>query len=228
MRTCLQLVFQQVQDDPELRAIVFTGAGEDFCAGADVREMGAGGVPGALLRARVLQRMVRAVAFANKPVIAAVRGVCIGVAWSLALASDFIIAAEDARFQFAFRHIGLAPDGGAAFLLSRYIGLQRAKELIYSGRFVSGAEAANLGLALEASPAEQVMERAMELARGFSTAPTLALAMAKRMFDSAAGQTLDQALDFEAGIQPLMAHTQDFHEGTTAFMEKREAMFKGA
>ena len=112
MRGQVQTVFQQLQDDMNVRVIVFTGAGADFSAGADIGEMGAGGVPGSLLKMRLLHRMVRAVASTNKPVIAAVRGVCIGVSWSMALASDFIIAAEDARFQFAFRHIGLAPDGG--------------------------------------------------------------------------------------------------------------------
>ena len=137
---------------------------------------------------RLLHRMVRAVASTNKPVIAAVRGVCIGVSWSMALASDFIIAAEDARFQFAFRHIGLAPDGGAAFLLTRYIGIQRAKELMYSGRFVNGLEAKQLGLALETLTADEVLPRAIDMARGFAAAPTISLTMMKRQFDAAPAQ----------------------------------------
>ena len=228
MRSQIQTVFQAVQDDPEVRAIVFTGAGEHFSAGADVGEMGSGGVPGSLLKMRVLHRMVRGVSHANKPVIAAVRGVCVGVSWSMALACDFVIAAEDARFQFAFRHIGLAPDGGAPYLLTRYVGLMRAKEIMYSGRFVSGAEAAQLGLALEARPSDQVLERAMELARSFSEAPTISLMMMKRMFDASPTQNLDQALDFEASVQPMMTTTEDFKEGTAAFKEKRKAVYKGA
>ena len=146
----------------------------------------------------------------------------------MALASDFVICAEDARFQFAFRHIGLAPDGGAAYLLTRLVGLQRAKELMYSGRFVSGIEAKDLGLTLEAVPAEDVMPRAMDMARDLAAAPTLALSMMKRLFDSAPLHNLDLALDFEASIQPLMTQTEDFKEGTSSFRERRKAVFKGA
>lgn len=227
MRSEIEGAFRSAQDDPEVRAVVFTGAGSDFSAGADVMEMGGGGVRNSLHRMRHLHRMARGVAGTQKPVVAAVQGVCIGMSWALALACDVVVAAENARFQFAFRHIGLAPDGGAAFLLTRYLPLQRAKEIIYSGRFVSGAEARDLGLALHALPPEEVMAKAMELARGFAASPTIALAMAKRQFDAAPGQTYDQALDFEANMQPLMVETADFKEGTASFKEKRKAQFVG-
>jgi 2-(1,2-epoxy-1,2-dihydrophenyl)acetyl-CoA isomerase len=227
MRLEIEAAFRRAQDDHEVRAIVFTGAGSDFSAGADVMEMGGGGVRNSLLRIRHLHRMARGVAGTAKPVVAAVQGVCIGMSWALALACDVVVAAENARFQFAFRHIGLAPDGGAAFLLTRYLPIQRAKEIMYSGRFVSGTEAAELGLALYALPAEQVFDKAMELARGFAASPTLALAMAKRQFDAAPGQTYDQALDFEANMQPLMVETLDFKEGTASFKEKRKPQFMG-
>jgi 2-(1,2-epoxy-1,2-dihydrophenyl)acetyl-CoA isomerase len=176
---------------------------------------------------RLLHRMARGVAGTNKPVVAAVQGVCIGMSWALALACDMVICAENARFQFAFRHIGLAPDAGSAFLLTRYVPLQRAKEIMYSGRFVSGSEARDLGLALYALPTAEVLPKALDLARSFVNAPTLALSMAKRMFDAAPGHTYDQALDFEASIQPLMIQTQDVREGATSFKEKRQAAFIG-
>jgi 2-(1,2-epoxy-1,2-dihydrophenyl)acetyl-CoA isomerase len=227
MRMEVQNTFQKVQDDPEVRAIVYTGAEGNFSAGADIKAMGGGGVAGSLHRMGLLHRMQRGVSRTNKPVIAAVEGVCIGMSWSMALACDFVIAADDARFQFAFRHIGLAPDGGAAFLLTRYVGIQRAKEIMYTGRFVSGTEAAQLGLALEAVPAGQVMDRAMALARDLAAGPTIALSLMKRQFDAAPGQTLDQALDFEANVQPLVTQTEDFREGTGSFREKRKPVFKG-
>jgi 2-(1,2-epoxy-1,2-dihydrophenyl)acetyl-CoA isomerase len=189
--------------------------------------MGGGGTRGSLMRMRHMHRMCRAIAQTNKPVIAAVKGVCIGMSWAMALTCDMVVAAEDARFQFAFRHIGLAPDGGAAFLLTRYVPLQRAKEILYSGRFVSGAEAQQLGLALHALPADDVMPRALELARGFAQSPTIAIGMAKRQLDAAPAQTFEQALDFEANIQPLMVTTEDFKEGTAAFKEKRKPAYKG-
>ena len=146
----------------------------------------------------------------------------------MALSCDVIVAAEDARFQFAFRHIGLAPDGGAAYLLQRYVPLQRAKEILYSGRFVSGVEARDLGLALYALPAGEVLLKAQEMARAFAQSPTIALGMAKRQLDAASGQTFEQALDFEANMQPLMVTTEDFREGTTAFKQKRKPEYRGA
>ncbi|MGB8364151.1 MAG: enoyl-CoA hydratase/isomerase family protein [Rhizomicrobium sp.] len=227
MRTDIEHAFLKAQDDDAVRVVIFSGAGTDFSAGADVTELGGDGVYGSLYRMRHMHRMTRAIAGTNKPVIAAVQGVCIGMSWAMALACDVVVCAENARFQFAFRHIGLAPDGGAAFLLTRYLPIQRAKEIMYSGRFVSGAEACDLGLALYAVPAGEVAAKARELAGGFANAPTLALSMAKRMFDAAPGQTYDQALDFEANIQPLMTQTQDFKEGTSSFKEKRKAQFTG-
>lgn len=228
MRSDFQTVFQDLQDDDDVRAIILTGAGGDFAAGADVGEMGTGGVRGNMIKARTLHRMVRSVAHTQKPVIAAVEGVCIGVAFALALASDFIISAENARFQFAFRHIGLAMDGAAGWFLERHVGVLRAKEIAYSGRFVSGEEAARLGFALESLPQAEVQARALELARSFATAPTLALSQIKRQFDAAPGQSLDDALEFEAAVQALMTWTDDFKEGTTAFKEKRKPAYKGA
>ncbi|WP_395649740.1 enoyl-CoA hydratase/isomerase family protein [Brevundimonas sp.] len=225
MRIDIEQAFLKCQDDDSVRAIILTGAGSDFSAGADVGEMGGGGVRGSLYRMRHMHRMSRAIASTNKPVIAAVEGVCIGMSWAMALSTDMVVAAENARFQFAFRHIGLAPDGGAAFLLTRYVPIQRAKDIMYSGRFVSGTEAAQLGLALHATPPGEALAKAKELAASFAVAPTIAIGMAKRQFEAATAQTFDQALDFEANIQPLMVQTEDFKEGTTSFKEKRKAVF---
>ena len=99
---------------------------------------------------------------------------------------------------------------------------------MYSGRFVSGSEAKDLGLAIEIVPSDLVLERAMAMAHGFAQGPTLSLSMMKRQFDAAPAQNLDQALDFEANIQPLMTMTEDFREGSNSFKEKRKPVFKGA
>lgn len=227
MRLEIEAAFQKCQDDDQVRVIILTGAGSDFSAGADVSEMGGGGIRGSLYRMRHMHRMSRAIANTNKPVISAVEGVCIGMCWAMALSTDIIVAAENARFQFAFRHIGLAPDGGAAYLLSRHVPIQRAKEIMYSGRFVSGAEAYQLGLALYSTPPGEALAKARELAASFVDAPTIAIGMAKRQFEAAPAQNFDQALDFEANIQPLMVQTEDFREGTTAFKEKRKSAFVG-
>lgn len=228
MRQQFQDVFQSLADDDEVRVIILTGAEGNFAAGADVGEMGVGGVRGNMLKARTLHRMVRSVAQTNKPVIAAVEGVCIGVAFAMALACDFIICADNTRFQFAFRHIGLAMDGAAGWLLERHVGVMRAKEIAYTGRFVSGEEAVKLGFALESLPAGEVMAKAQAMAVDFATSPTLALSQIKRQFDAAPNQTLNDALEFEAAVQALMTWTDDFREGTTAFKEKRKPVYKGA
>lgn len=227
MRRGFQTVFQDLADDNDVRAIVMTGAGGDFSAGADIGEMGDGGVRGSMMKARVLGRMVRGVANTNKPVIAAVEGVCIGASFGVALASDFIIAADNARFQFAFRNIGLALDAAAGWLLERHVGVMRAKEIAYSGRFVSGVEAVQYGFALEALPAGQVLARAMEMAKGLAEGPTLAMCQIKRQFDAHPGQTLSDALDFEGAIQGLMTFTEDFQGASSAFKEKRKPVFGG-
>jgi 2-(1,2-epoxy-1,2-dihydrophenyl)acetyl-CoA isomerase len=211
-----------------VRVVILTGAGSDFCAGADVREIGGGGIPGSIGRLNQLHRMARAINGIDKPVIAAVRGVCIGMAWGLVLGCDITIVAEDARFQCAFRHIGIAPDNAVAFLLTRYLPIQRAKEIVYSGRFVSGTEAHQLGLALHCLPSGDVLAKARALAADFAEAPTIALGFAKRMFEAAPGQSYDQALAYEAVLQPLAVQTEDFREGALSFKEKRKAKFKGA
>lgn len=227
MRVALPRIFEQVQDDVSIRAVVLTGGGTDFCAGADVREMGGGGIADSMTRVEILHRMVRSLVRTDVPVIAAVRGVCIGVGWSMALACDYIIAAPDTRFQFAFRHIGLAPDGGAVHFLSRNLGPIRAKSLVYSGRFVSGDEAMALGLVSELAPADGVVDRAQALALELSESPTLSLRMIKRQFAAAEAQTFEEALAGEMAMQPLMIRSDDFREGTLAFQEKRRARFTG-
>jgi 2-(1,2-epoxy-1,2-dihydrophenyl)acetyl-CoA isomerase len=221
--------FLDVQEDTDVRAVILTGGGDDFCAGADIKSANADtSISASLKRMTVLARMIRGITLSDKPVIAAVRGVAVGVGWSLALACDYVIVAEDARFQFAFRHIGLGPDGGAVKLLMQNMGILKARQLIYSGRFVTGTEAGELGLASEVLPAADVLPRARELASELASAPTLSIAMAKRQFAVAQNQTLEEALNNECVMQALMTRSDDYLEGTTAFREKRKPVYKGA
>lgn len=228
MRQQFQDVFQKLQDDSTVRSIVLTGAGGDFSAGADVGEIGIGGVAGNMHNARTRTRMVKSVAHTHKPIIAAVEGVCIGMSFAMALACDFIICATNARFQFAFRHIGLALDAGAGWLLERHVGVMRAKDIAYSGRFVSGDDALRYGFALETVPPGEALARAMELAAGYASAPTLALSEIKRQFFNTPGQSFDEALEYELTVQALMTWTEDFREGSTAFKEKRKPDYRGS
>src|SRR5688572_21829404 len=113
MREQLWTAFEQLAEDDAARAVILTGAGDAFCAGMDVKEMGGGGVATSVGKMRRLHRIARAIAALKKPTIAAVNGVCVGVGWSYALACDIVIAADTARFAQIFRNVGLTPDGGA-------------------------------------------------------------------------------------------------------------------
>lgn len=228
MREQLWTAFESLSENDDVRAVILTGAGDAFCAGMDVKEMGDGGVAWSMTKIRRLHRIARAIASLKKPTIAAVNGVCVGVGWSYALACDIVIASATARFAQIFRNIGLVPDGGAVWQLRQQIGAMRAKEIVYSGRMVGVDEAVSLGLVLEKVEGDRLLERARELAGSFSIAPTLALGMAKRQFDLVPGTSFDQFLEAEFSMQPLISRSEDHHEGINAFKERRPPDFRGA
>lgn len=226
MRRQMWEAFEEIALDPEIRSVILTGANGDFCSGMDVGGMGRGGVVGSMDRMHTLNRISRAIYHLKKPTIAAVPGVCVGVAWAYAMCCDVVLAAEKAKFAAIFRNIGLAPDGGTIWHLRQLVGLQKAKEIVYSGRIIRADEAVALGLAFEKVEGD-LMERAMELARSFASGPTIAMGLAKRQFDLAWNSSFDQYLDMEATMQPIASRTEDHEEGLTAFREKRSPSFKG-
>jgi 2-(1,2-epoxy-1,2-dihydrophenyl)acetyl-CoA isomerase len=228
MRRQLWEAFEEIALDHEVRAVILTGANGDFCSGMDVGGMGRGGVVGSMDRMHTLNRISRAIYHLKKPTIAAIPGVCVGVGWSLAMACDFLLASEKARFALIFRNIALAPDGGALWLLRQQIGAMRTKELAYSGRMVHPPEMQALGLALEVLPPEALLDRALELARSFAGAPTVALGLAKRQVEAAATNSFDQQIELESLMQPIASRTEDHEEGLKAFRERRKPAFKGA
>jgi len=227
MRDALADVCERINDTPSIRAVVLAGAGADFCAGADIGEMGMGGLNGSFYRARHMHKVIRAVARVHKPVICATRGVAVGMGFSIALAADVIVASETTRFSQIQRKIALPPDAGGVWFLIRYLGLARAKDLVFSARMVSAQEALALGLVARVVPDGRLMDEAQALAREYAAAPTIALGMAKRMFDVAPTLTLDEFMDLEGSMVPLAVQADDFKEGTLAFKEKRPAQFTG-
>jgi 2-(1,2-epoxy-1,2-dihydrophenyl)acetyl-CoA isomerase len=227
MRQALLDAFRGFATDDAVRAVVLAGAGDAFCAGADVSAMGGRDVAASRTRMRTMHAMISAVHGLDKPVVAAIRGPAVGLGFGLAMASDIALAAPSAKFAQVFRRIGLAPDAGTIWFLARQMGFTRAKELVFSGRSVGAEEALALGLVHRIVPDDEVLDAALEQASGYAEGPTVALAMAKQMFASSVAPSLQQFLEIELLVQPALMQTSDHAEGTASFKEKREPRFTG-
>jgi 2-(1,2-epoxy-1,2-dihydrophenyl)acetyl-CoA isomerase len=212
-----------------VRAVVITGAGRAFSAGQDLGEFGGEGsadVADALRSS--YHPNVLAIRRLEKPVIAAVNGVCAGAGLSLAAACDIRIASDAAMFVPGFVGIGLVPDAGGTYFIQRLLGTARAFEWMSSNRRLTAAEAHAWGLVSEVVEAASLEARVAEIAAGFAAAPTKAIGMTKRLFDHAATATLDEQLELEAQLQSVAATSADFAEGVAAFKDKRPPKFSGS
>ena len=212
--------------DPEVRAVVLTGAGRGFCVGQDLTEFGeTPDVAGALRRG--YHPNIRAIRELDKPVIAAVNGAAAGAGVSLACACDIRLAADSATFIPAFISIGLVPDSGGSYFIVRLLGEARAFEWMTSGRRLSAAEAQTWGLVSEVVEDDKLAGVAAERAAQYAAAPTAAIGMTKRLFGHAVTATLEEQLELEAQLQAAATRTDDFREGVAAFREKRPPNFVG-
>jgi 2-(1,2-epoxy-1,2-dihydrophenyl)acetyl-CoA isomerase len=212
--------------DPEVRAVVLTGAGRGFSAGQDLKEFGETADVRDALR-ESYHPNVLAIRALEKPVIAAVNGVCAGAGLSLACVCDFRIAADDASFVPGFIGIGLVPDAGGTYFLHRLLGASRAFEWMSSNRRLTAAEAHAWGVVSEVVEADALQARAAELAATYAALPTRGIGMTKRLFDHADAATLEEQLEMEAQLQAAATQTEDFREGVAAFLEKRAPRFTG-
>jgi 2-(1,2-epoxy-1,2-dihydrophenyl)acetyl-CoA isomerase len=221
----LREAFKEARD-PEVRAVVVTGAGKGFCAGQDLKEFSEAGDVSDALRA-TYHPNVLAIRALEKPVIAAVNGACAGAGLSFACACDIRIASDAATFVPGFIGIGLVPDAGGTYFIHRLLGAPRAFEWMTSNRRLTAAEAHAWGLVSEVVEADGLAARATELAALYATLPTSAIGMTKRLFDHADTATLDEQLELEAQLQSVAVQSDDFREGVTAFLEKRPPSFTG-
>lgn len=213
--------------DPEVRAVVITGAGRGFCVGQDLTEFReAPGDIGDRLRS-TYHPNVLALRTLEKPVIAAVNGAAAGAGLSFACACDIRLAADTAAFVPAFVNIGLVPDSGGTYFIARLLGPARAFEWMSSGRRLTAAEAHAWGLVSEVVEADELPARAAARAAELAALPTRGIGMTKRLFDRAWGAPLEEQLEREAQLQAAATQTDDFREGVSAFLEKRPPAFRG-
>jgi 2-(1,2-epoxy-1,2-dihydrophenyl)acetyl-CoA isomerase len=223
---------QAFYDLGDARAVLITGEGKGFCSGADLSARGDGSALGgkggsheALINHYnpAISQLIRA----NVPVICAVNGPAAGVGCSLALAADFTIAAKSAYFLQAFVNIGLVPDGGSTWLLTRAIGRARATRMMMLGEKISGEQAEEWGLVYKCVEDADLMTEARALAEKLANGPTVAYATMKRNIATALDQNLQMVLLAEAEGQRIAGATKDAMEGGMAFLQKRKAEFKG-
>jgi 2-(1,2-epoxy-1,2-dihydrophenyl)acetyl-CoA isomerase len=214
--------------DADVRAVVLTGAGRGFCVGQDLTEFReAPGDIGSRLRDNYHPN-IRAIRALEKPVIASVNGVAAGAGLSIACACDVRIAADSASFIPAFINIGLIPDSGGSYFVSRILGPARAFEWLASGRKLTAAEAHAWGLVSEVVETDALEARTAELAAQLAALPTRGIGMTKRLVDHALEASLEEQLEREAQLQAAATQTEDFREGVAAFLEKRPPKFRGS
>jgi len=232
----LWAALDRAEANPAIRAMVITGAGRGFCAGADLGEFDFAPGPDLVARAnpgpvidQAFNPTVRRLQKLRMPTVAAVNGVAAGAGASLAMTCDIAIAAPSASFIQAFSKIGLVPDAGGTWFLVRRLGLARALGAAMLGDKLSAKDAKEWGMIWDvAGEGEDCVDKALQLAQRLAVMPTRALVETRRLLHEGAANGLDQQLDLERDTQSALGRTHDYIEGVTAFLEKRPAAFKGA
>ena len=221
--------FQQAQADETVRAVVLTGAGKGFCAGADLTAVAGIPSPDDLYN-RIIDTynpLMGLITTLKKPVIAAINGVGAGAGMSLALACDMQVMAHNASLMMAFSNIAFVPDAGATWFLMRQIGYSRAYQMAIEAQPISAEQCLHWGLTNKVAPADDLLEETLTWAKHLAQRPTLALGLTKHALTFAAQNDLLATIEYEASLQKQTIVSHDFQEGVMAFMQKRDPEFKG-
>ncbi|MBN9409556.1 MAG: 2-(1,2-epoxy-1,2-dihydrophenyl)acetyl-CoA isomerase [Burkholderiales bacterium] len=236
MHEDLRAACDRAEADEAIRALVITGAGRGFCAGADLSEFDFAPGPGLVERADpgpVIEQnfnpTARRLMGLRLPTVAAVNGVAAGAGASLAMSCDLVVASSGASFIQAFSRIGLIPDAGGSWLLPQRVGLARALGLAITGDKLTAAQAQQWGLVWEVVEGDgaQCVQAALAIAGRLAAMPTRALVATRQLMREGATRTWDEQLDAERDMQSALGRTHDYIEGVTAFLEKRAPRFRG-
>lgn len=228
----LRDLFRTMTYAGDVKAVVLTGAGENFCSGGDVHEIIGPltelEMPGLLAFTRMTGDLVKAMRACPQPIIAAIDGVCAGAGAILAMASDIRLGTARSKTAFLFTRVGLAGcDMGACAILPRIVGQGRAAELLFTGRSMAGEEAERWGFMNRLCAPEQLLTAAMELAGELASGPTFAHGMTKKMLHQEWNMGVDEAIEAEAQAQAICMATNDFNRAYQAFVAKQKPVFKG-
>ena len=224
--------FHKLQYAEDVRAVVFTGAGGNFCSGGDVHEIIGPLVgmemPDLMRFTRMTGALVREMRNCPQPIIAAIDGICAGAGAIIAMASDLRYATPEAKTAFLFTRVGLAGcDMGACSILPRIIGQGRASELLYTGRSMSAEEGKAWGFYNDVVPADKVLAKAQDVARSLAEGPAFAHSMTKKCLHQEGNQSIEEALETEAEAQAICMQTKDFERAYKAFVAKQKPQFQG-
>jgi len=220
----LRDILHRVAADQQVRALVLTGAGPAFCSGID---LGEAKIPQPLSLMQFVTDLVMTLHQLPKPTIARVRGPALGLGCNLALACDFVIADSSASFGQIFVRRGLVIDGGGSWLLPRFVGLRKAKELALLGDQLEAYDAASLGMINRVVSPENLDSTVSEWAQRLRHGPTLALGLTKALLNQGAASSLDASLHAEGTSQAAIFQSKDAAEGVRAFAQRREPVFRG-
>jgi enoyl-CoA hydratase/carnithine racemase len=225
-------MFRSLEQSTDVKAVVLTGAGGNFCSGGDVHEiicpLTQMTMPEMLEFTRMTGNLIKAMRLCPQPIIAAIDGICAGAGAMMALAADMRLGTARAKTAFLFTRVGLAgADMGACALLPRLIGQGRASELLFTGRSMSADEGLQCGFFNALHEPDQVLAAAQTMAKNLASGPTFAHGMTKTMLHQEWAMTLDQALEAEAQAQAICMQTQDFKRAFDAFAAKQTPVFGG-
>lgn len=230
MKKELNEALKEAERDAAVRCLVLRGAGEKaFCSGQDLKEHSNKETTRSLKQSLETRYnpMIRRMRTMEKPIVGMINGVAAGAGMSIALACDLRIMADSAKLIEVFIRIGLVPDSGSHWFLSRLVGMAKAFEYAALGQDIPAAEAERVGLVNKVVPAAELDRTVKEIAERLAKAPTKAIGLIKRTLNKALSSDLDTILEYEATIQEIASLTDDHREGVTAFLEKRPPQFKG-